>query len=249
MDLGIPRIFTIREADHRIHNPIDETKLATLGRALRLAPGTRMLDLACGSAEMLATWARDHGVEGIGVDVSAEFLAAGRARCEELGVEERVELVHADAAGFTTDPPVDLACCIGATWIGDGLRGTIDLLERSLTPDGMILVGEPYWRPGAPEEARRAVLGEEADAYVALPDLVGNLSDWGWDVVEMVLADPDSWDRYVAPQWLSMRRWLATHPDDDFAPAVRDALDRDRDTHLRWQRDWLGWGVFALLRR
>ena len=65
--MDLPRPFTIREASHRIHNPLTSEKLATLGRAVSPAAGTVMLDLACGSGEMLCTWARDHGVSGTGV--------------------------------------------------------------------------------------------------------------------------------------------------------------------------------------
>jgi hypothetical protein len=53
--MDLPRIFTIRESTHRIHNPLTADKLAALGEALHLAPGTRVLDLASGSGEMLCT--------------------------------------------------------------------------------------------------------------------------------------------------------------------------------------------------
>lgn len=35
--IDIPRIFTISESEHRIHNPFTPEKYATLGRALRMA--------------------------------------------------------------------------------------------------------------------------------------------------------------------------------------------------------------------
>ena len=57
--LDIPRIFTITESAHRIHNPFTSEKLATLGAVLRLEAGIRILDLGSGSGEMLCTWARD----------------------------------------------------------------------------------------------------------------------------------------------------------------------------------------------
>ena len=60
MIVDLPRSFTIRESSHRIHNPFTSDKLATLGRALNPPPETRRLDLACGTGEMLCTWARDH---------------------------------------------------------------------------------------------------------------------------------------------------------------------------------------------
>jgi hypothetical protein len=41
--LDIPRIFNITESAHLIHNPFTPEKLATLGAALRLERGTRVL--------------------------------------------------------------------------------------------------------------------------------------------------------------------------------------------------------------
>jgi hypothetical protein len=67
--MDIPRIFNITESAHRIHNPFTPEKLATLGAALRLETGTRVLDLGSGSGEMLCTWAHDYGVIGTGIDM------------------------------------------------------------------------------------------------------------------------------------------------------------------------------------
>jgi tRNA A58 N-methylase Trm61 len=54
--MDIPRIFNITENAHRIHNPITPEKLATLGVALRLELGERVLDRGSGSKEMLCTY-------------------------------------------------------------------------------------------------------------------------------------------------------------------------------------------------
>ncbi len=71
--MDIPRIFTISESEHRIHNPFTPEKYATLGRVLRMKPGMRVLDLGSGSGEMLCTWARDYGITGTGIDMSPLF--------------------------------------------------------------------------------------------------------------------------------------------------------------------------------
>ena len=134
--MDLPRSFAIRESSHRVHNPITSEKLATLGEALRLEPGTRVLDLASGSGEMLCTWARDHRITGVGVDISTVFTAGARARALELGVADRVSFVHGNASGYVAEEQVDLAACVGATWIGGGVPGTVRLLERSLRRTG-----------------------------------------------------------------------------------------------------------------
>ncbi|MER7134959.1 MULTISPECIES: cyclopropane-fatty-acyl-phospholipid synthase family protein [Streptomyces] len=248
--MDLPRIFTIRERSHRIHNPFTPAKLATLGQALHLAPGTRVLDLASGSGEMLCTWARDHGVTGTGVDISTVFTEEARARAAELGVADRVTFVHDDAVGYVSDEPVDLVSCLGATWIGDGAAGTIELLARSLRPGGLMLIGEPYWRREVPDEetARACHAGSKAD-FRLLPELVEQFGELGYDVVEMVLADGDSWDRYQAAQWLNLRRWLDRNPGDELAAEVRAELTAEPARYTRYQREYLGWGVFALMAR
>ena len=73
--------------------------------------------------------------------------------------------------------------------------------------------------------------------------------DAGWDLVEMVLADEHSWDRYVAAQWLNLRRFLDEHPDDELAPSLRHELSTAPLEYVTNQRPYLGWGVLALVRR
>ncbi|MFF8984696.1 SAM-dependent methyltransferase [Streptomyces globisporus] len=248
--MDLPRIFTLRESNHRIHNPLTPGKLADLGSALRLAPGTRALDLASGSGELLCTWARDHGVTGTGVDISTVFTEKARSRAVELGVADRVSFVHGDASGFVADEPVGLAACVGATWIGGGVAGTVDLLGSSLRPGGLMLIGEPYWLREVPDqETAEGCDAGGRDDFLLLPELIERFGDLGYDVVEMVLADQDSWDRYQAAQWLSLRRWLDAHPEDRMAAEVRAELTTGPARYARYQREYLGWGVFALMAR
>lgn len=244
--MDLPRSFVIREGDLRILNPFAPVKLATLGEAIKLRPGQRLVDLCCGKGELLASWAERHGITGVGVDISTAFLAAARERAGDLPVE----FTHGDAAAFTADPPGDIVACIGATWIGNGVAGTIEIMERSLRPGGLLLVGEPYWRLDPPDdETVEACHARSSAEFRALPALVAHFQDLGWDVVEMVLSNQDDWDRYAAAHWLNLRTWLDANPDDPLAPELRAELDADPARHVRYRREYLGWGVFALIRR
>ena len=174
---------------------------------------------------MLCTWARDYGITGTGIDMSPLFTAQAKLRAEELGVSERVHFIHNDAAGYVADEKCDVAACVGATWIAGGVAGTIELLAKSLKPGGLVLIGEPYWRQvPATEEIAQACGASSVADFLTLPDLVASFDEQGYDLVEMVLADQEGWDRYEAAKWLTMRRWLEENPDDDFAHEVRAEL-------------------------
>jgi hypothetical protein len=194
---------------------------------------------------MLCRWAQEFGSSGVGVDLSPVFTEAARKRAVELGVADRVRIEHADASTYRPEPGAyDIAACVGATWIGDGTVGTIELLRPAVPPTGLLLIGECFWRELPPADVRAAY--GDTDAIVDLPGLLDRFGQAGTDLVEMVLADEHSWDRYVAAQWWTLRRWLDEHPDDPRAGQVREFRDEARRGHLAHQRRYLGWGVFVL---
>jgi SAM-dependent methyltransferase len=237
------RFHEIAEARHRILNPFTEDKLMLLGAVCRLRPGQRILDLACGKGELLARWAAEWGTGGVGVDISEVFVPAARRRVAEFGVADRVEIVHGDASSYRAEPAsFDVVACVGATWIGGGVTGTIGLLRPALRSGGLMLIGEPYWIDTPPSYPSWAPEGE----FTTLGQLNDAFEAAGMELVEMVLADGDSWDRYVAAQWMTLSDFLREHPDDPEAGELRAFLDDARRSHLDVGRRFLGWGVFVL---
>lgn len=240
------RHFRKTAAHVSVLNPLTDDKLDLLGELCRIRPGTRQLDLACGKGELLSRWASRHGLQGVGVDISQVFLAAARARAAELGVNEHVRFVESDAATYQDEPAsYDIVSCIGATWIGGGLLGTLDIMRRSLRPRGLALVGECYWATSPPAGAYEALRVDE-DAFTSLAGTAERFETAGFELLEMVMANHDTWDRYVASQWWTLSDWLHDNPDDPDVPAIRDFLDHSRRSHLRYGRQYLGWGVFVV---
>lgn len=239
----------IVESRHRILNPFSHEKLMLLGSVCRILPGMRHLDLACGKGEMLCQWAKRYGSFGLGVDVSEEFLTAANARAGQLLVAESVTFVHADASDYEPEPAsFDLVSCIGATWIGGGLVGTLNRMKPALKENGLLLVGEPYWIDPPPDAAYDALeVGREE--FVTLEGTLERLEAAGTEPVEMVLADQDNWDRYVAAQWMTGSDWLRENPGDPRANRLREWIDAGRRAYFRYSRRYLGWGVFVVRMR
>jgi hypothetical protein len=46
-----------------------------------------------------------------------------------------------------------------------------------------------------------------------------------------------------------MRRWLDANPGDELAEEVRTSLTSEPGRYASYTREYLGWGVFALIAR
>lgn len=244
------RFHEISEANHRILNPFTHDKLMLLGKVCRLQPEMSQLDLACGKAEMLCQWAKRWGIRGLGVDISKVFLAAAQARATELGVADQITLREAEAGKYLSEAAYgtqrfDVVSCIGATWIGSGLIGTLQLMRPALKESGLLLVGEPFWLETPPPAVYEAY-NFGPDDYASLAGTLDRFRALGLSLVEMVLANQDSWDRYEAAHWWTADAWMRANPNDPDLPAFRENFLRGQREYLEYGRRYLGWGIFAL---
>jgi SAM-dependent methyltransferase len=242
------RFHEIAEQRHRILNPFTDAQLELLAAICRLHSGMRQLDLCCGKGEMLSRWSAHAGLTGTGVDISPVFLEAARRRAVELQCDDRITFVEADARTYPITPGAfDIVSCIGATWIGGGLVGTLERMRPGLrNTDSLLLVGEPYWIDVPPDEAYAAIADGDRELFTTLAGTGERIASAGFELVEMVLADHHGWDRYVAAQWMTVSDWLRTHPDNPEAAEIRQLHERYRHEYLTYTRRFLGWGVFVL---
>jgi SAM-dependent methyltransferase len=241
------RYHEIAETHHRILNPFTEPQLELLGEICRLQPSVRQLDLCCGKGEMLCRWSATYGISGVGVDLSPVFLKAARERAVELGCQDRLSFAEADAGQYSFPASsFDVASCIGATWIGKGLVGTLRLLRPALRDQrSLMLIGEPYWID-PPPDAAYACIGGDRELFTSLEGTLERFEAAGLELVEMVLADHHGWDRYEAKKWIALSDWLRANPRDPDADDFRQIHERSRRDYLTCLRRYFGWGVFVL---
>lgn len=242
------RYYAITHADHVVLNPTSVARLDELIGWLDLPAGARVLDIGCGTAELLVRIAERAGpgvtMRAVGIDRSPQFVARARENAARRAPAADITLLEMDGADYEPEPgSFDLAACLGASWIFGGHRGTLQALSRAVRPGGQVLVGEPFWR------------AEPTDEYLAWASLsrgdfashAGNVAIGEEERLVPLLAlvsSAEDWDRYETLQWRAAARHAARHPDDPDVPDLLERVAHARHEYLAWGRETLGWALY-----
>lgn len=244
------KFYDITHRDHVVCNPTSLGKLAELIGLLDLPAGPRVLDIACGKGAFLLGLAERYGgpqgsgFRGVAVDQSPYCVAELRAAASERVPQADLTILEQDAAAFQPEPgSFDLACCLGASWIYHGMRGTVTALSEAARPGGQVLVGEPYWI-SPPEDAYLASAGLAREEFGTHTANVEAGVEAGLVPLLALTSNLDEWDRYETLQWRAAARYAVVHPDDPDVPELLARVSRSRHEYLTWGRDTLGWGLY-----
>jgi SAM-dependent methyltransferase len=222
----------IVERDHELQNPTSAEKIALVGEYLRLGPGKRVLDVACGKAGPALILARTFGCRIHGIEVRDGFAEEARRRIAAAGIGDLVELEVADAATVQLEPESwDAALCLGAASIWGHIGDAAAALVPAVVSGGGVAIGEPYWREA----------GRDEDGFVDLRATAARFESAGLDLTGLAVASQDDWDRYESLHWRAAVETIAAGADAEFAATHRRHLDE----HLTIRHSELGWVIFT----
>jgi len=236
-------LVNISEQYLELASPTTPDKLLTLGRYLRLHPGSRAIDYACAYAEALVLWAEAFGIAGVGVELREHACRRARARIAERGLADRIEVICCAADAYELEGRTfDAATCIGASFVFGGYRPTIRALARAVRPRGRLGIGEPYWKSDHVPPAYAAA----NPSYRSEPELARIARQEGYELEYVLRASQDDWDAYEAGNWHGLVRWLEENPTHPERESVRAHLHQQQDEYLAYGRAYLGWAMYVL---
>lgn len=240
------KFFDITHREHIICNPTNIEKLEQLVSLVRLRPDSHVVEIAAGKGEFIIRLAERYGIEGVGVDLSPYHIADAKRKCQERVPDARLTFLEMDGADYEPQKPgrLDLAACIGASWIYGGHRGTLKALERMAAPESWIVVGEPYWRC-EPEREYLQAIGQEPNSFGTHAENAEAGQEFGLELAFTLVSSQDDWDRYEGLQWYAAEDWAAGHPTDADVQEVLQRVRQGKAAYLRWGRDALGWAIYV----
>jgi demethylmenaquinone methyltransferase/2-methoxy-6-polyprenyl-1,4-benzoquinol methylase len=177
---------------------------AFLVERIEADPNATVLDVACGTAAVSIELVRRYGCRVVGVDQSAEMLAAGRERIDAAGLGERIDLEQGRAEHLPfEDASFEALTFTYLLRYVDDPAATMKELARVVRPGGRIAMLD-FFVPGG--VARPAW---ELYVRMGLP-VLGRAISAGWGEV----------GSFLGP---SIRGFWSRHPVDEIVRAWRDA--------------------------
>ena len=177
-----------------VYEALQSLMRADKGRAgivrdyVRPFPGMRILDLGCGTAEILGSLPTD--ITYVGYDMSPEYIAAAQKRFAGRGTFNCRLLEQAEVA---TLEPFDLVLGIGVLHHLDDAtaRQFMSVASAALKPGGRIYTVDPCYAPGQSPIARFLISRDrgqhvrDVEGYRALPrglaaEVTGTLAHQAW---------------------------------------------------------------------
>ncbi|MFE6611607.1 methyltransferase domain-containing protein [Amycolatopsis sp. NPDC057786] len=236
------RISRLAHARHPVASPLgDESVRQLLERGLGDGDG-HVLDLGCGGGEwLLRALVAYPKLRAVGVDVSDGALTRARHAARDLGVADRLDLQHADAADFTSTQRFDLILSVGAAHAFGGLLATLAAAREHLAPGGRVLVGDGFWeRDPSPEAVE--MLGDFTDLATTVDRVVAD----GWVPVYGHVSTRHELDAYEWDWTGTLASWALDHPDDPDSPYALAAAATHREEWLRVYRESFGFVCLVL---
>jgi len=235
-------LVNISERYMELVNPSSPEKVIKIGQILRLNEATRVLDMGCGFAEPLTLWTERFGSSGIGVEVREEACQRAISKVAERNLAERIKIVCENGRSYAFEKAsFDVAMCLGATFIWNGYRQTIQTMREAIKPGGRLVIGEPFWSTDQipPEYA-------QAQPYQTEVELLNIAQQEGFDIEYRLISSMEDWDRYASDNWYGLIRWIEENPSHPERQQVIDYLHDKQQDYLTMQRKYMGWAIFVL---
>lgn len=239
------KYYDVTHKEHVLCNPISEEKINELINLLALEPSSNVLEIATGKGEFLIRLIEKYKVSAIGVDLSPYHLDDAKRKAKERLPNANLTLIEMDGANYKAETPesFDLTCCMGASWIYNGHEGTLRYLMAQTKPNGLIVVGEPFWISKPPKEYFE--LSEIK--YEMFSTHAGNVAigeNLGLTLLYTFVSTLDDWDRYLGLQWYAMDKHAQSSPKDPDLPELLAKLNKEKRLYLDWERDAFRWAIY-----
>lgn len=234
----------IAHAELNYCSPITDAIVDEIADLMLLEAGDRVIDIGSAKAEILLRMAVTCQVQAFGIDPSPQFMQAAHEAIASRHPAADITLFEQPVSELQITPQsYNAVMCVNSS----AFYGSYDEVLRAITPyaraDGMVLVGEYYWRKKPSDDVAAAL----SYAPEAIYDYIGSINAGeahNLTPVFVATCSQHELDRYEWRRIHAVEIHAMDNPDDLEATAMLQRTRQRRDAYLKYGREYLGFGMF-----
>ncbi len=205
-----------------------------------------ILDIGCGSGAQTLDLAQACECEIIALDKHRPFLGALQLKSVEMGISNRVRVVHADMTDLKyADRYFDIIWSEGAIYIIGFEKGLAEW-RRLLKPRGYIAVTEISWLTADPPAEVREYWGKEYPAMQPVHSNLKIITDLGYSVVGyFTLPSSSWWNDYYTPLENRLNEKRQAYARDERALGIIEASQTEINIYRKYS-DHYGYVFYVM---
>jgi SAM-dependent methyltransferase len=218
--------------------------ITTVLDRLGLDSNQRVIDIGCGKAELLIRLVDQYGCLGTGIDINEEFLREAAKRVGTSRYPTRIELRQGVAKEtIEATPHYDLSVCVGSSQCFGLYRDAINALVAITRPDGLILIGEGFWRRH-PDQVYLDFLGATEEELLTHSGNIDAGREAGLVPLYSCVSQKNDWDVYEEAYHANVVRYVDSHPKDPDRAAMLERIASWNRHYRLYGRETLGFALY-----
>ncbi len=205
--------------------PLSITRADYLLSLFEFSSLPQVVDIGCGDGKFLQRFARQHVIEGVGVDYDSDLIHSATDTWSKITSDSNLKFNAEDATAYLEKlSPVDVMICVGAEYAVGGYAQLLDVAKTHLKTNGKLLVGTIYWKQ-PPSDDYLSLMGGE-NPHFDLHTTVQMAYQMGYVPLDVGRSNDDEWDQFESR---SNRRHYQNN--------------KQWDKRWQWQSGYLKWGM------
>ena len=165
----------------------------------------------------------------------------------------KIEFIKSDAKTMSLDrESFDLTVCMGSSHaFAEGksaFEGAIVFMQNILKPNGMILIGEGYWKR-EPDPEYLEFIGDPVGVYNSFEGNIGIAESAGFVPVYATESSLDEWDHFEWSFLLKAERAVISNPDNLDLRKKLDQVKAWNASYRKYGRSTMGYGHYVLMKK
>jgi ubiquinone/menaquinone biosynthesis C-methylase UbiE len=158
-----------------------------------MQPGMKVLDVSSGRGTPAVYYAREFGVEIVGVDIASEMVCTATGKAAQAGLKDRIVIEQGDSQALPyADNVFDAVINECAVGIPDDSQKVLDEMVRVTRPGGTIVIHESTWRKPLPRDERDDFAERYGTTPLTYDEWLAMLTQAG---VQEIETEFDEWSR------------------------------------------------------